>query len=94
MDTQKKTLIGMSLAELRQAATELGMPAFTGGQIADWLYRRHATDISEMTNISKVNRTKLAEQYDIGLMPPTDSQHSVDGTVKYLFPTSNCKFVF
>ena len=89
MDTQKKTLIGMSLAELRQAATELGMPAFTGGQIADWLYRRHATDISEMTNISKVNRTKLAEQYDIGLMPPTDSQHSVDGTVKYLFPTSN-----
>ena len=43
MDTQKKTLMGMSLAELRQVATDLGMPAFTGGQMADWLYRRHVS---------------------------------------------------
>ena len=89
MDTQKKTLMGMNLAELRQVAKDLGMPAFTGGQIADWLYRRHVSGIDEMTNISKANRARLAEQYDIGLMPPTDCQRSVDGTVKYLFPTSN-----
>ena len=89
MDTQKKTLMGMSLAELRQVAKVLGMPAFTGGQMADWLYRRHVGSIEEMTNISKANRARLAEQYDIGLMPPTDCQRSVDGTVKYLFPTSN-----
>ena len=89
METQKKTLMGMSLAELRQVAKDLGMPAFTGGQIADWLYHRHVSGIDEMTNISKVNRARLAEQYDIGLMPPTDCQRSVDGTVKYLFPTSN-----
>jgi 23S rRNA (adenine2503-C2)-methyltransferase len=89
METQKKTLMGMSLAELRQVAKDLGMPAFTGGQMADWLYRRHVGSIEEMTNISKVNRARLAEQYDIGLMPPTDCQRSVDGTVKYLFPTSN-----
>ena len=89
MDTQKKILMGMSLAELRQVATDLGMPAFTGGQMADWLYRRHVSGIDEMTNISKANRARLAEQYDIGLMPPTDCQRSVDGTVKYLFPTSN-----
>ena len=89
MDTQKKTLMGMSLAELRQVAKDLGMPAFTGGQMADWLYRRHVGSIEEMTNISKANRARLAEQYDIGLMPPTDCQRSVDGTVKYLFPTSN-----
>ncbi len=89
METQKKTLMGMSLAELRQVAKDLGMPAFTGGQIADWLYRRHVSGIDEMTNISKANRARLAEQYDIGLMPPTDCQRSVDGTVKYLFPTSN-----
>ena len=89
METQKKTLMGMSLAELRQVAKDLGMPAFTGGQMADWLYRRHVGSIEEMTNISKANRARLAEQYDIGLMPPTDCQRSVDGTVKYLFPTSN-----
>ena len=89
MDTQKKTLMGMSLAELRQVATDLGMPAFTGGQMADWLYRRHVSGIDEMTNISKANRARLAEHYDVGLMPPTDCQRSTDGTVKYLFPTSN-----
>ena len=89
MDTQKKILMGMSLAELRQVAKDLGMPAFTGGQMADWLYRRHVGSIEEMTNISKANRARLAEQYDIGLMPPTNCQRSVDGTVKYLFPTSN-----
>ena len=89
MDTQKKTLIGMSLVELRQVASDLGMPAFTGGQMADWLYRRHVTCIDGMTNISKANRARLSEQYDVGLMAPTDCQRSVDGTVKYLFPTSN-----
>ena len=89
METQKKTLMGMSLAELRQVAKDLGMPAFTGGQMADWLYRRYVSGIDEMTNISKANRARLAEQYDIGLMPPTDCQRSIDGTVKYLFPTSN-----
>lgn len=93
MDTQKKTLLGMSLGELKQAAGDLGMPSFAGGQMADWLYRRHATDISEMTNISKANRARLAEQYEIGLMPPADFQRSADGTVKYLFPTSNGRVV-
>lgn len=89
MEKEKKTLIGMTLAELRRTAAELGMPAFTGGQMADWLYRRHATSIGEMTNISKANRARLEEEYKTGLMPPTDCQRSVDGTVKYLFPTSN-----
>ena len=87
MEQEKKTLMGMSLAELRQVATDLGMPAFTGGQIADWLYHRHVGSIDEMTNLSKVNRARLAEAYEIGAMPPTDCQRSVDGTVKYLFPT-------
>ena len=42
-----------------------------------------------LSTVPKANRARLAEQYDIGLMPPTDCQRSVDGTVKYLFPTSN-----
>ena len=61
MDNQKKKLIGMSLAELKQAVKDLGMPSFTGGQIASWLYRNHVSSIDEMTNISKANRTRLSE---------------------------------
>lgn len=86
-------LLGMSLSELKEVATTLGMPAFTGGQIAKWLYGRHVGSIDDMTDISKQNREKLKLRYTVGCMPPADSQRSVDGTVKYLFPTAGGKFV-
>lgn len=86
-------LLGKSLAELKEVAKSLGMPAFTGGQMAKWLYGKHVMDIDDMTDISKSNRERLKEHFTIGCMPPADSQRSVDGTVKYLFPTSSGKFV-
>ena len=89
----KTPLLGMTLAELKEVARSLGMPAFTGGQIAKWIYGSHVRDIAEMTNISKANREKLAEQYCIGVMEHIDAQYSVDGTIKYLFPVASGKFV-
>lgn len=86
-------LLGKSLAELKEVAKSLGMPAFAGGQMAKWLYVKHVMDIDGMTDISKGNRELLKERYTIGCMPPAESQRSVDGTVKYLFPTSPGKFV-
>jgi 23S rRNA (adenine2503-C2)-methyltransferase len=86
MDDTKKVLMGLTTAELKEVARELGMPAFTGGQMARWLYQQHVASIDEMTNISKTNREKLKEHYTIGVMPPLDCQRSADGTVKYLFP--------
>ena len=86
MDEKKTVLIGMSLGELKVAVKELGMPAFTAGQIMKWLYQQHVRSIDEMTNISKVNREKLAEHFEVGAMEPLDCQRSKDGTIKYLFP--------
>lgn len=86
-------LLGKSLAELKEVAKSLGMPAFAGGQMAKWLHVKHVMDIDGMTDISKGNRELLKERYTIGCMPPAESQRSVDGTVKYLFPTSSGKFV-
>ncbi len=83
----------MNLDRLKGVATALGMPAFTGKQIAEWLYKRHVTSIDEMTNISKNNRELLAEHYEIGCQSPIESQHSADGTIKYLFPTQDGKSV-
>ena len=37
--TKKRPLLGMTEEELRQACKELGMPAFTGSQIAKWVYQ-------------------------------------------------------
>lgn len=89
---EKKTLLGLTLDELKTVAKDLGMPAFTGGQMAKWLYVQKVTSIDEMTNISKANREKLKEAYTIGCMPPADCQRSIDGTIKYLFPAGG-KFV-
>nr|MBP7472623.1 23S rRNA (adenine(2503)-C(2))-methyltransferase RlmN [Prevotella sp.] len=93
MNSNKRNLLGMSLDELKATVKELGMPAFTGGQIATWMYDRHVKSIDDMTNISKNNRQKLEENYQIGCFPPIDAQHSKDGTIKYLFPALNDKFV-
>ncbi len=94
MDTEKKVLIGMTLDNLKVVAAELGMPKFTASQMAKWIYQQHVRDIDEMTNISKSNREKLKEHYEIGAMEPIDSQKSKDGTIKYLFPVRDSgKFV-
>ena len=93
MEVVKKSLMGLNLLELKAVAKEFGMPAFTGGQMAKWLYIQHVTTIDEMTNISKNNREKLKAAYTIGCKKHIDVQYSNDGTIKYLFPTDNGKFV-
>ena len=93
MEQSMKPLLGMSLQELKDVAKSLGMPAFTGGQMAKWLYVKHASSIDDMTDISKANREKLKGQYAIGCVQPTDRVQSCDGTVKYLYPTASGKFV-
>ena len=86
MNDPKKRLLGMTLPELKAMAVELGMPAFTGGQMAQWLYGKRVADIDEMTNLSKQNRERLKAVCEVGRMEPVDSQKSADGTIKYLFP--------
>ena len=89
MVNAKKVLLGLTSAELKDAVRQMGMPAFTGGQIARWLYQQHVMSIDEMTNISKQNRELLKANFTIGVMPPVDCQRSKDGTAKYLFPTAS-----
>ena len=64
------------------------MPAFTARQLAQWLYEKQVSSVDEMTNISKQNRQRIDEQYEVGLMAPIDCQRSKDGTIKYLFPVT------
>ena len=89
----KKTLLGLTLDELKTVATETGLPKFAGGQLAKWIYEQHVTSIDAMTNISKDGRRRLEDAYEIGCMPHIHRQESVDGTVKYLFPTKSGKSV-
>ena len=82
----RETLLGKTPGELKEAALKVGLPAFAGKQIAGWMYDRKVRSIDEMTNISKVGRERLKEEYDLGVILPSACQESVDGTRKYLFP--------
>ena len=93
MDNHKIPLLGHTLDELKAIAIDNGLPAFAGKQMAVWLYDKHVDTIEEMTNISKTNREKLAQRYEIGATKFIDAQYSKDGTIKYLFPTESGKFV-
>ena len=88
-----EALFGKTLNELTTLAIQLGMPKFTGKQMAEWLYQKDVTSIDEMTNLSKKARELLSSKYEFGLVVPTKVQESIDGTKKYLFPTVQGKFI-
>lgn len=90
---EKKKLMGMTLAELQQVAAEVGLPGYTAKQMADWLYKKHVTEVSEMTNVALAKRSALAERYEVGAYPPAMAQCSVDGTIKYLYAAGEGHFV-
>lgn len=90
---QKRTLLGLTLAELQALAKELGMPGFAAKQIAAWLYDKKVASIDEMTNLSLKHRELLKEAYEVGAEAPEDAMRSVDGTVKYLYRVGEGHFV-
>lgn len=93
MEMKLSPLLGMTLAELKGVVKNLGMPAFTAGQLARWMYVSHVTELAQMTNISKAARERLAQHYMLGCSAPVDCQRSVDGTVKYLYRTEGGDYV-
>ena len=89
----KDQLFGKDLNELQEIGLALGLPKFTGKQLADWLYKKEISSIDEMSNLSKNARELLNEKYEYGISAPSKVQVSLDGTKKYLFPTSHNKFI-
>jgi 23S rRNA m2A2503 methyltransferase len=90
---EKTNLFGLTLDQLKTLVLSLGLPAFTATQLAEWLYKKRVTSISQMTNLSKAAREKLENDYTINRVLPAKVQTSTDGTKKYLFPTQTEKFI-
>ena len=84
-NTTLKSLYGLTLSQLQQLCQELELPRYAAKQIAGWLYRRGATDIEQMSDLSKANRARLAQHYTVGLSAPVKVSTSIDGTKKYLY---------
>jgi 23S rRNA (adenine2503-C2)-methyltransferase len=89
----KDTLLGKTKDELTQLSVELGLPSYTGGQLAYWLYKTAVDSFDQMTNISKKSRALISENYDIGIYNPISVKESLDGTKKYLFSAGKARFI-
>lgn len=77
-------ILSLSLAELQEAFSELGQPAFRAKQVHEWLVQKNARSFEEMTNLPKALRAELAERYSIAAPVEVMKQVSRDGSRKYL----------
>ncbi|WP_240375254.1 23S rRNA (adenine(2503)-C(2))-methyltransferase RlmN [Bacillus piscicola] len=82
---EKPSIYSFRYEQLEDWLKEEGEPTFRAKQIFEWLYEKRAADFSEMTNLSKELRRKLADRLSISVLKETARQESVDGTIKLLF---------
>ncbi|WP_412545189.1 23S rRNA (adenine(2503)-C(2))-methyltransferase RlmN [Maricaulis sp. MIT060901] len=95
------SLAGMTRAQLREAAIQIGVDEkkakMRAEQLWRWIYHYGVQSFDDMTNISKDLRAKMAAEFTLARPRLTERQVSVDGTRKYLIelsPGVECETVF
>ena len=76
-----KNLLDLSIEELK----ELVSPSFRAMQIYEWIYKKNATEFSQMLNLPKDMRQDLAEKFYLDPLKCVKFEQSSDGSIKYLF---------
>jgi 23S rRNA (adenine2503-C2)-methyltransferase len=84
MTAHVQDIAGLERAELEQAFTGLGIPAFHARQVFHWIHARGVTDFARMTNLSQALRDRLARTFSIDSPIVEQRQVSTDGTTKFL----------
>jgi 23S rRNA (adenine2503-C2)-methyltransferase len=81
---KKPAFLGLTAAEFDALVRRWGWPAYRAGQLRDWVYRKLVTDPSAMSNLAKIDRATLAEQFAFTTATIAADQISDDGTRKLL----------
>lgn len=82
--SSKINIKALSLEDLKEKLSTLGVEGYRAQQIRQWLYQKQASSFEEMTNIKKEFRKVLEENFEIPRLSVSGSQLSSDGTCKYL----------
>ena len=78
-------LLDYDLEGLAAFCEKLGEKRFRATQLFRWIHQRGVADFSQMSDLAKSLREKLAGAAQVAA-PPVMSQHeSKDGTIKWLF---------
>lgn len=82
---KKRDIKGMNGPETEAWVRGLGLKAYRGHQIRQWLFQKLAESFEEITPLSKELRSHLANNVLINPLREVGIQVSSDGTRKYLF---------
>ena len=74
----------LEIAELEKALEERGSARFHARQLYRWIYRRGVTDFDLMTDLSRIMRTALREEFVVATPRVVSDERSVDGTRKFV----------
>ncbi len=85
LSDQKTDLRQLTLPQLQTTLAEWDEPAFRARQIYEWLWKKSAREITDMTNLSKALRERLEAHFAIRPVVVESQQRSHDGTLKSAF---------
>ena len=86
-------LTGYSKDSLRDLMAEWGQPAFRTTQLLDWIWKKKAASIEDMTNLPAALREKLTETHRLHALEHSTTQGSADTTRKFLFKLHDGRYV-
>ena len=87
-------LLGLSIEEFEELAQHQGEKAFRGRQIYDWVYKKGAKNIDEITVLPQVLRNCLQTKgIEIGRLREVKKLIATDATTKLLLETNDGELV-
>ena len=94
----KRHLLQTALTDFAAFCAERRWPVYRAKQVYEWVFQQGAADFEAMTNLSKPERARLAEEWSIFTGREVRRQASQDGTVKLLLEwpdgaTSECVLI-
>ncbi|MFC1524371.1 23S rRNA (adenine(2503)-C(2))-methyltransferase RlmN [Thermodesulfobacteriota bacterium] len=93
MSSKKIDLKNLTLDQITDFVTTLGLTSYRAKQIFSWLYRSGTTDFSQMTDISKDVRHLLDQKAFLSRLTIDSREESSDGTIKFGFRLADNKLI-
>lgn len=81
----KTNIRHLNLPALQEYFGSIEEKPFRAKQVYEWLWLKHATSFTAMTNLSKDLRNKLEEHFTLPAVTVDATQNSADGTIKNRF---------
>jgi len=78
-------LLGFLPEELESLLESMGAPRYRGRQIAEWVYRKGATDLGALPNLPRELRDELRRRAVVGVPEIERRTPSADGSEKIVF---------